>query len=178
MQLSAKFMLGFTCAVCGRHHDELPLCFLTLAPVYADTIAEAERAERVALSSDQCVIDERHFFILGNLDLPIIGRQEHFRWSLWSSLSKMNFERASDLWEKAGRESEPPYFGWLSATVPGYETTVNLKVAVQTQPLGVRPLIQVQEQEHPLYRDQVDGISWERACELSHAATAAQSAAR
>jgi hypothetical protein len=91
--------------------------------------------------------------------------------ALGSSLSKTNFERMSDLWESTGRESEPPYFGWLSTAVPGYERTVCLKLLVQTQPVGTRPLIQVQDQEHPLYRDQLEGISWERACELSHAAT-------
>ena len=90
--------------------------------------------------------------------------------ALGSSLSKTNFERMSDLWESTGRESEPPYVGWLSTAIPGYERTVSLKLLVHTQPVGTRPLIQVQEQEHPLYRDQVEGISWARACELSHAA--------
>jgi hypothetical protein len=68
------------------------------------------------------------------------------------------------------RESEEPYFGWLSTAIPGYERTVGLKVNVLTQPLGTRPHIRLLAQEHPLYRDQIEGISWERACDLSHAA--------
>jgi hypothetical protein len=162
--------MPFTCASCGQYHDELPLCFLAPAPAQVAVVAEAERARRVLLSSDQCIIDEEYFFILGNLDLPIVDREEMFRWSVWSSLSRKNFERASDLWETAGRESEPPYFGWLSTAIPGYERTVGLKVVVHTKPVGTRPAIEVIEQDHLLYRDFVDGISWARACELSHAA--------
>ena len=160
----------FACITCGKHHHELALCFLAAAPAQIAVVAEAERAKRILLSSDQCIIDDQYFFILGNLDLPIAGRSETFRWSLWSSLSKTNFERASDLWETAGRESEPPYFGWLSTAIPGYDRTAGLKVLVHTQPVGTRPLIEVMEQDHPLYRDYVAGISWARASELSHAA--------
>jgi hypothetical protein len=162
--------MPFNCATCGTHHEELPLCFLAAAPAQISVVPEEEQAKRVLLSSDQCIIDGEYFFILGNLDLEIVGRAETFRWSLWSSLSKKNFERSATLWETAGREKEPPYFGWLSTAIPGYERTVGLKVLVYTQPVGTRPLIAVMEQAHPLYRDYVDGVSWARACELSHAA--------
>ena len=164
-------MPGFTCATCGAHHDELPLCFIAPEPAHVASIPHAERASRVLSSSDQCVIDGKHFFILGNLDVPIIGRTETLRWSVWSSLSQKSFERACDLWETAGRETEPPYFGWLCNGIPGYEHAMNLRLEVHTQPVGTRPLLRLQEQDHPLYRDQVEGVSWERACALSHAAS-------
>jgi hypothetical protein len=161
--------MPFRCATCGATHDELPFCFISRAPAQTSVVPEAELPTRVLLSTDQCVIDGEHFFILGNLDLPILGRDETFRWSLWSSLSRTSFERANELWEAEGREREPPYFGWLSTAIPGYERTVGLKVNVLTQPVGVRPLIRLLPQEHPLAHDQFEGISWERACELSHA---------
>jgi hypothetical protein len=163
---------GFTCSVCGAHHDdELPLCFISPAPVHVENVAPEQRGRRVLLSSDQCVIDDKHFFILGNLDVPIVGRNESLRWSVWSSLSKEHFDRTHELWNTPGRENEPPYFGWLSSSIPGYADTVNVKVFVHAQQVGTRPLLQVLEQDHPLYRDHVNGISWTRACELSHAAT-------
>jgi hypothetical protein len=165
-------MSGFVCSVCGARHEDMPLCFIAPMPAMAAGVPDEERDRRVALSSDQCVVDGEHFFILGNLDIPILGRDDAFRWSLWSSLSKTNFERASELWETVGRETEPPYFGWLSTALPGYPDTLSLKLRVRTQPVGVRPLIDVLEQDHPLYPDQSEGISWKRACELSHAATA------
>jgi hypothetical protein len=163
-------MAGFTCSVCGAHHEEMPLCFISPEPLHIAPLGKRERAARVLLSSDQCVVDGKHFFILGNLDVPILGRSETLRWTVWSTLSKTNFERALSLWETAGRESEPPYFGWLSSAIPGYEHTINLKLYVRTQPVGIRPLLEVMEQDHPLYRDCAGGITWEKACELSHAA--------
>jgi hypothetical protein len=104
-----------------------------------------------------------------------LGQPRHpevFRWSLWSSLSQKNFERATDLWETPGRETEPPYFGWLNTAIPGYPSTLSLKLLVHTQPVGVRPLIEVVEQDHPLYEEQARGISWERANLLSRTAMA------
>lgn len=164
-------MSSYVCASCGARHEQLPLCFLAPMPAHAAGIPEDDRPQRVELTSDQCVIDGENFFILGNLDIPIVGHDETVRWSVWSSLSAKNFERACDLWDAEGRESEPPYFGWLSTNIPGYPATLNLPLEVHTQPVGVRPLIIVAEQDHPLYREQSAGITWERACELSRAAT-------
>ncbi len=167
-------MTGFTCAACGDRHEELPLCFKAPEPTYAAYyVPEQERSKRIVLSSDQCIVDDEHFFILGNLDVPIVGRAETVRWSVWSSLSEESFARAHELWETAGREAEPPYFGWLSNPIPGYERTLNLALGVHTQPVGTKPLLRLKEQDHPLYRDQVEGISWDRACELAHASTSA-----
>lgn len=163
-------MAGYACVTCGTHHDEVPLCFLAPMPAYAARIDEAEWAERVELSSDQCVVDGEHFFVLGNLDIPILGHAEVLRWTVWSTLSEKNFLRASELWETPGREGEEPYFGWLSNAVPGYESTLSLPLQVRTQPVGIRPLLVVEEPDHPLFRDQREGISWQRACEISRSA--------
>ncbi len=164
-------MTGFACVHCGASHEELPLCFVSREPLYAASIPEGERAERVRLSGEQCIVDDAHFFLLGNLDVPILGRAETLRWTVWSTLSEKSFERASELWDTPGREKEPPYFGWLGSVIPGYEHAVNLALAVHTQSVGTRPFFRLHPQDHPLYQDQVDGISWDRACELSHAAS-------
>jgi hypothetical protein len=161
---------GYTCAVCGEQHDELPTCFISPEPFYLGSIPDDERARRVEQSSDQCVVDGENFFILGNLDVAIRGVEEPLRWTLWTTLSEKNFRRATDLWETAGREQEPPYFGWLSTRIPGYPDTLSLKTVVHTQPVGVRPLVEVLEQDHELFRDQRDGVSLDRAWALIHAA--------
>jgi len=41
-------------------------------------IPEDERASRSDLTSDACVVDEKHFFIVGNLEIPINGSDETF----------------------------------------------------------------------------------------------------
>lgn len=158
---------GYTCASCGKRHEELALCFLSREPAIVTAMPAAERAKRAELSSDQCVVDGEHFFILGNLDIPIVGHQEVLRFTVWSSLSEKNFVRSCELWETQGRELEPPYFGWLSSVVPFYPLTLNLPLSVQTSAVGVRPRLYLTDEAHALARDQAHGISWERAEEIS-----------
>ena len=51
----------------------------------------------------------------------------------------------SELWEIEGRENEPSYFGWLNTSIPTYRDTLNLKTNVQTRPIGLRPLVELQK---------------------------------
>ena len=119
------------------------------------------------LSSDMCLIDEQHGFIVGNLELPIIGLDRQFSWDVWVSLSLPNFKRAFQLWEQKGRESEPPYFGWLSTLLPGYPETLHLKTMVHTREVGRRPRIELEPTEHPLAIEQQQGITMRRVQEIA-----------
>jgi hypothetical protein len=158
---------GYRCRVCGEFHTELPLHYGAAAPAVYYSIPEPERAERAVLSSDMCVIDDEHFFIVGNIDIPIVGHTEHFSWDVWVSLSRANFTRAYKLWTKPGRESEPPYFGWLSTQLPGYPDTLSLKTHVHTRAVGRRPFVELEPTDHPLAVEQRTGITWERVQELA-----------
>jgi hypothetical protein len=120
----------------------------------------------VLLSSDQCIIDEQHYFILGRLVIPVTDGSE-FEWLAWVSLSEENFNRASHLWNQVGRESEPPYYCWLQSALPYEPSTVNLKAALHTQPMGSRPLVVLHESRHPLAVEQRDGIAIERVREIA-----------
>ncbi len=160
-------MQGYTCRTCGQYHEGLPLSYGADAPYIWFGIPEEERDQRAFLSSDQCVIDESYFFIVGNLEIPIIGGDEIFSWTVWVSLSESNFERAAELWYEEGRESEPPYFGWLSTHLPVYPPTLNLKTLVHTRPVGERPFIEVEPTDHPLAVEQREGITWERIQEIA-----------
>lgn len=162
--------MGYRCRTCGAWYEERLTCFAAERPAVLSDFSDSELRRRVERSSDQCILDGKHFFVLGNLDVPIRGSSEVLRWTVWSTLSEVNFERASDLWSTAGRESEPAYFGWLSNQVPGYPSSINIKATVQTEPVGIRPKIRVVEENHPLFEDQVEGISAERVDELIHAA--------
>ena len=164
-------MTGYDCASCGQHHDELPYCFSIPLPLPVDQVPEQDRARRVEAGVDLCVLDGEHFFVLGNLDVRVRESEDFIRWTVWCSLSSANFARTVDLWETPGRENEPPYFGWLCNVLPGYDSTLHLKTHVHTQVVGVRPLIEV-EPEHPLGREQRDGITSQRRDELIHAAVA------
>jgi hypothetical protein len=162
--------MGYACKTCGQWHEEPPRTFGADLPAAVAALPVLEVKARVERGSDQCVLDGEHYFILGNLDVPILGTGDVMRWTVWSTLSQPNFERAAALWSTEGRDSEPPYFGWLSNQIPGYAPSVNIKALVRTQPVGVRPLIQVTEEGHQLTLDQVRGISEARAEALAHAA--------
>jgi hypothetical protein len=160
-------MKGYTCHRCGQYHPGLPQSYGAVAPASWDGIPEKERKRRTMLSSDQCEIDGEYFFILGNLDIPIIGSDEIFRWSVWVSLSKKNYERTSALWSQPGRETEPPYFGWVNTSLPTYPDTINLKTHVHTRPVGERPYVELEPTDHPLAVEQRTGITWERVQQIA-----------
>lgn len=157
-------MNGFKCSACGEWHDELPM-FEACAVLY-DVIAPEEREWRTELSSDQSIIDDEHYFVRGILEIPVIDGSESFTWGVWVSLSQKNFERTSELWETPGRESKPPYFVWLSTSLPCYPDTLNLKTHLQTRLVGERPLIGLEPTEHPLVVEQQNGITMARVKEI------------
>lgn len=161
-------MQGYKCSTCDKFHSGLPFSYGSLAPAPYFDIPEAEREDRVLLSSDQCIIDNEHFFVLGRLEIPVIDSDEIFSWNVWVSLSEKNFERMSELWEINGREKEPPYFGWLSTSLPCYdEETFLLKTNVHTRPVGQRPFIELEPTEHQLAVEQRNGINLNRVQEIA-----------
>ncbi|MDQ0798312.1 hypothetical protein QFZ58_006800 [Streptomyces sp. B1I3] len=160
--------LGFTCACCGTHHPELPMNYTAEAPaVWESAFADADDC---LLSSDQCVIRAQHYFVKGLIEIPVIDSDEVFSWGVWVSLSRENFSRAADLWESPSRESEKPYFGWLTTDLPVYPaTTLNLKTYVHTRPVGERPFVELEPTDHPLAVEQRTGITLDRVREIAAA---------
>ena len=75
--------------------------------------------------------------------------------------------RATELWGAEGRESEPPYFGWLATSPSLYPQTRGLKLNVHTMPVGHRPLIVVEPTDHRLAVEQREGITMDRVREIA-----------
>ena len=162
--------MGYRCEQCGVWHDERPMSFRAELPAIVATLGGSELSSRVERGSDQCILDREHFFILGNLDILVRGADDRLRWTVWTELTAKDFERASELWSKPGRETEPPYIGRLSNDIPGYPSSMDIRALVHTQPVGMRPTIEVIDERHPLAIDQHNGITEARADELIHAA--------
>jgi len=118
--------------------------------------------------SNSPATDEKHFFIRGHLEIPILGHSETLALAVWSSLSETSFLHMTDRWNDADRQNDPPYFGWLSSRLPFYPDTVNLKLSVQSQAPGWVPLFTTEPINHPLSVDQHQGITIERWHELAH----------
>lgn len=158
-------MTGFHCSSCGQYHGNLPLNYGVPAPIYwSDDLAKDEKSE---LGQDVCIIKGEHFFIKGNVEIPIRDSREVLAYTVWVSLSPANFERAVELWHDPKRVEEAPYFGWFSCQLPGYPDTLNLKTRVHTRDLGIVPYIELEPTDHPLAIEQRNGITLERVIEIA-----------
>ena len=155
--------MRWTCSRCGEEHVGVPLDWAFDAPAYWD----GGRTEDDFLTEDLCVwTDDEpklNFFIRGVLEIPVAGSEQKLGYGVWSSLSKESFKRVVDRWEEPSRVEQPPYFGWLCNSLPGYPETLSLPLDVVTQELETRPLIVLHEGDHPLVVEQHEGISMERA---------------
>jgi hypothetical protein len=159
----------WTCRCCGKQFESLPLSFAPFAPDPWFEIPEAERAERARLSSDQCIIDKKEFYLRGCLHIPVLGHSEKFIWGVWVSVSQATFWRIDELWEANVRDDEPPFFGWLCNDLPVYPQTFGLKTNMHLRNSGERPFIQVEPTDHPLAQEQRLGISLQRVEEIAAA---------
>jgi len=97
----------------------------------------------------------------------VIGRDERFRWGVWTSLSKSNFDRMVDLWHDPKLLDEPPYFGWLSSSIDLYPDTLNLKTNVHSKDIGQRPSLLLEPKDHPLAIEQRSGVAMARVREIA-----------
>jgi hypothetical protein len=158
--------LRWRCSVCGEEHEGLPLDWSYDKPKYW----EGPRSEEDFITSDLCswTDDEgnRTFFIRGLLHVPVPELDDTLRYGVWSSLSRESFDRVNEVWNVPARVHEPPYFGWLSNSIEGYPETLNLEVSVSTDSLKLRPSIVLQDGDHPLIREQREGVQVDRILDL------------
>jgi hypothetical protein len=163
----AELANRFLCESCETWHESLPLSFSVKAPLAATRIPADELEKRVVITRDQCVIDGTTFFLRGRIVVPVTGLEEPFIWGVWAEVGPKNFIRTHDLWNKKGRESEPPFRGWLDTDLPLYGTTLNLEVDIKTQIVGRRPHFEIISEEHPLGKEQRESITLARVQEIA-----------
>ena len=157
--------MSYRCSTCGAHHEDLP----DLGMDYPDQywgVPEEERAARVEVTEDTCVIDDEHFFIRGVIEIPIHDHPETFGFGVWVSQKKDNFYTYVENFNSA---DIGPFFGWLCSSISYYdEETLLLKTMAHFMGGRARPRIEVEPTEHPLSVDQREGISLSKAWEIVH----------
>ena len=159
----------WTCRCCGKQYQTLPMSYAPEAPGPWLSIPEAERSDRGKLNSDACVIEGKHFFIRGCLEIPVAGRQDYFIWGVWISLSQQSFERIGELWDVETRDNEPPFSGWLCTELSIYPSTFGLKTRVHLRNTGQRPFVELEPTDHPLAVEQREGMTLHRVEEIAAA---------
>lgn len=118
------------------------------------------------MDSDTCVVDQEHFFVRGCLDIPVHGESDAFSWGVWVSLSRDSFAQFKACYDTPSRSHIGPFFGWLSAELPLYPSTENLKTLAHLRDDGIRPYIELEPTDHPLAVEQRNGISVDRVAEI------------
>jgi hypothetical protein len=158
--------LRWRCSVCGDEHEGLPLDWSYDKPTYWDGPRDADDFLTADLCSWTDDDGSRHYFIRGVLHVPVPQLDDTLRYGVWSSLSRDSYHRVVDLWDDPARVDEPPYFGWLSNSLGGYPETLNLKTNVVTDSLELRPRFVLHDGDHPLIREQQEGITIDRVLDL------------
>ena len=124
-------------------------------------------SSRHFLSEDFCVLEGEHFFVRCVLDLPLLGTEgRSFGLGVWSTLSEANFKLYCDTFDTGKQDELGPWFGWFSNRLKAYPNTLNLKCQVHPRPGRQRPWIEITQPDHPLAKEQREGISVERLAEI------------
>lgn len=170
--------LRWKCGTCDEWHSGPCLDFGFSEPYYWDKSHEKasrwtnsiprglKESSKTYLDSDYCSIDGESFFVRGLIHLPIIGAAESFRWGVWGSLSRANFESLLKADDDSHRVDLPPMFSWLSSQVSDYPDTLNLKMYAHIQAPGTRPYFRLETGSHPLCVEYHHGIMPERVREI------------
>lgn len=177
-EVSLQDLAGFRwkCGNCEEWHSGPCLDFAYPEPYYWDDGLDPGNVVRGAsplaalpdtfLNEDFCAIKGADFFVRGIIRLPILGTTEHFCWGAWGSLSRENFERLLTLHDDPKRAELPPMFAWLSSKIPEYPDTLSLKMYAHVQAPGEVPYFELEPTDHPLPKEQHQGIGPERVREI------------
>lgn len=85
------------CEICNCDLGDIPLCFGSSSPATL-MVAPEDYDQRVQENADQCIIDNKHYFIRGHIEIPVLGTNDIFIWSVWVSLSEQSFEHVCEHW--------------------------------------------------------------------------------
>lgn len=157
--------LRWKCSSCDEWHQGPCLDFGYSEPHYWSRELESGSAPGTYLTDDYCAIRNHDFFVRGIIHLPIIGTGKSFRWGVWGSISRENFEKLRAIPEDEA-DDLPPMFSWLSTQLPGYPDTLSLKMYARPQRQNQRPHFRLEESGHPLAQEYHHGITSERVREL------------
>lgn len=154
----------WVCACCDRVHRDLPAATFPCPWVWSE-----ENAAEFDLTTDTCIWRDEHFFIRACLDLPFTDREGAFQFGVWTTLSRDNFLGYLETFENGAlRRDMAPMFGWFSNSLPGYPETLNLRCMLHPRLDGLRPLIELLDDDHPLMRQQRNGVTVEEVTAYLH----------
>jgi hypothetical protein len=159
---------GYQCEICGQFHAGQYISVAFDSPDPYAGLKESDK-DRAHLGTDDCVIGNDEFYLRGIIELPIVGIDETFLWGVWVRVWQKDYDEFADHYDAKDKERLiGPYKARLSNKLLGYDPgTLNLKCTLRVQPVGSRPLLMIDEPEHPLGIEQRNGITLVRARQMS-----------
>lgn len=142
-------VFSFQCSKCDVIHKGIPSFSFDTPALYYD-IPESERETRVFLTSESCVIDDKYYFAKGLLELTVDGLTERLAFTPWVSLSESNFYQFQDSLNVENASEYGPMFGWFCTQIDELPDCEGLKTNLIFQDNNYRPLISIEESDHPL----------------------------
>lgn len=157
--------LRYKCHTCDEWHVGLPSPAAPYPYPYF-LVPEHERATRCVLTPDQCVVDDREFYVRASLPIHVHDVDVPLLYGVWVSLSAEHYQRFSRLLDDRARQPGESFFAWLCTPLMGYPDTLLLKTCIHVQAWPERPVVELEPTSHPLSVDYHHGVSVERALEL------------
>jgi hypothetical protein len=114
------------------------------------------------LSEDFCVVGGKHFFVRCVVDIPVHGLEEKFGFGCWGTLKRENFEIYLDHFDAGTVPDAAPFWSWLCNSLPPFGVTEPLGCWMFPQSARQRPVLKVDDCDHPLRIAQEEGISPEQ----------------
>ena len=158
------------CATCGEEHDLRDVEPSYNRPDAYFQVPPAERAQRASFGTDEGRIRdasdiERRHFLRALLPIRVRGDTE-VCWGIWVEVGGWAWTRARELWNEPDQAGEPPFEGVLANSLKGYAGTLGLPGRVQlTGPTSAPQFVLDEGLDHPLAREQREGVFLERALE-------------
>lgn len=147
----------FLCDSCSEIHQGIPGYGWSCPADYSE-IPEAERADRVELTDDTCVIDQQYFYLRGTLEIPVIDASESLIFGAWVCVTKASFDQYLQVKRTDKWQDEAPLLGLLCTSIKGYPETLDLKTEVHFRGPDIRPTIELEPTDHPLAVQQREGV--------------------
>jgi hypothetical protein len=162
---------AWTCLACGEAHRGLPDLACEAPDFWPGS--EEKDPNSVALSSshflseDFCVVRGQHFFLRCVLELPILGSGgQSLGFGVWATLWETSYRRYLETFDSGEHGQLGPWSGRLCNRLEGYPDTRNMKCRLHPRDGRQRPRIALEAPEHPLTREQREGITLDRVLEL------------
>lgn len=126
-----------------------------------DCIYEPNSALRLDddfLSEDFCVLGGRDFFVRCVLEIPVVGINQRFGFSCWSTLSRQNFQNYVGHFDDGHYPDAGPWSSWLSNYFYLYVADEPTACWMKPRNDRLRPTLHVHDPHHPLAIAQKKGI--------------------